>query len=310
VSEAPSRTVIGPLAAGLLLALSLHSCGIPQRVPEAMPFPEERIGGEEEWGATAAVVMRHSDGVRVQPPGAVAGYPLTHYQTKARLGAGGWIYTTGCGRAEFFWPGRASSLIVSGTSAVRLGDPDRDEALLALREVTHARLVLIPEDRIELPGGAILYGDPERASGPLLLERVASELLRLRNESRSLCRIAYLSASLEVAPGEEIDLPLPSAGSVPADPDSSARLVSTGIVDFRVTGRVEWREVEGQIRITALEESEIEAVGVSVRLAAGEELVLSPPRAMPFEESTPEGERVSEPPAEEGVVDEPPTPAE
>lgn len=281
-----------------------------------MFFPEDPDAGPEAGRATAAIVMRHTDEVRLQVPGTVAGFPLTHYRNKARLVAGGWVHVSGSGRAELFWPGRASSLILSGTNAVLLGDPDRDEALVRLREVTHARFVLTPEDRIELPGGAILRGDRERSNGPVVVERIGAELVRLRNESRGSCRVSFLADLFEIAPGEEVHLAIlsGSGGSRPVEPRPDARTVDTGIVDFHVSGRVEWRESEGRIRITALEESEIAAQGATVRLAPGEELVLSPPRPAPRSasdaESSGEGERVFESPAEEGTTDGSPAPVD
>jgi len=160
-------------------------------------------------------VVRHSDDVRVQRPGASAASPLTYYRKKTRLGPGGRVFTGYGGRAELLWPGDASTVVVMGPGGVVLGDVQRDEPFVRFLDVSRARLFLTPEDRVELPGGAILRGDPVYPSGPVSVELAAPEILRVRNQSSRAGRIDYKTASLTLGAGDEIDLPLLAFGTSP-----------------------------------------------------------------------------------------------
>jgi len=273
----PARTP-HRIAIGVVLAALALGCRSAQRVPGPMPLDQDPPPAPDFVGGQEVQVVRHSDGVRVRQAGAVAGVPLTFYRKKARVTAGGTVITTGTGRAELIWPGDASSIVLHGTAVVHLGDPQRDQPLLSFREVAHARLLLTPEDRIELPGGAILRGDPVYTSGPFILDLVEDEVLRFTNQSKREARIDYRLAVLELGPGDEVDLPLLPFGTGPLDPSPSAVRYETGIVDLLVTGRVEYAVEDTRVRVTAVEESEIEALGLRIRLAPGEEIVLSAPR--------------------------------
>ncbi|MEW6072316.1 MAG: hypothetical protein AB1726_06910 [Planctomycetota bacterium] len=271
-------------SAALLLAAGLGACASPQRVPGPMPLPAEVEGAAEEAPAgegAELTVVRHSDEVAVQYPGAPAGSRLTYWRKRARLSPGGRVITSAAGRAELLWPGDSSSVVMMGAGVAAIGDPRRDEPFVRFLEVSRALLQLTPEDRVELPGGAILRGDPAVASGPFSLELVAPEILRVRNQSTLGARIAYRAALLDLGPGDEVDLPLLASGTAPRDPDPAARRVETGIVDFVFTGRVEWTVVDGRIRVRAEEASELEVLGLRVRLAPGEEILLGPPENLP-----------------------------
>ena len=63
-----------------------------QRVPPPMGRPEGLMpagqGADYIPGPQEVVVLRHGDPVSVRRPGAVAGFPLSFYQKRMRVGSG------------------------------------------------------------------------------------------------------------------------------------------------------------------------------------------------------------------------------
>jgi hypothetical protein len=268
-----------------LPALVLSACigNYPQRVPGPLVLPvapaaetnADETPGAERSGSPAVTVQRDSDPVWVRRPGERGDYGLPFYQKRERVPAGTLVRTGAGGRAELLWAPDATSLAMFDEGRVTLGDPARDEPVLRFHSVTRALLVLTPEDRVELLGGANLEGDSLNTTGPILLESVPGSILRVTNQSKRLSRVRYRTENLELGPGESIDLPVLASGTEPREEATEAQtLLWSGLpVSFR--GRVERREENGGVSLTALEPALVTGLGIEVRLGEQETIRFS-----------------------------------
>ncbi len=234
---------------------------------EVLPLPP---GAEPlmQRGPEEVLVMRHSDPVQVRPAGSAGAYPLTFYSKRVRINAGSAVFVAPGGRAEILWP-NGTSLVLSDESVGLIGSPSRGQPIFLLASTDHATLQLVPGDEVMLQGGAILTGE----SGPYVLDRLYADILRVHNQSKGTLEIAYRDAIFELGPGHAVDLPLLEAGSVPLDPVGFRRIPATG---FEVGVRGDARsEVQGTaLLLSAGEPAEVDALGLRLRLAAGEEVLL------------------------------------
>lgn len=263
-----------------LPALALWACigAYPQRVPGPLVLPVEPTDAPPavpSSGKHAVTVQRDSDPVWVRRPGERGDYGLPFYQKRERIQVGTLVRTGAGGRAELLWSPDATSLAMFDEGRVTLGDPARDEPVLRFHSVTRALLVLTPEDRVELVGGAQLEGDSLSSTGPILLESVPGSILRVTNQSKLLSRVRFRTANLELGPGESIDLPILAGGARPREEETESQtLVWRGLaVSFR--GRVEQREESGCVSITALEPALVTGAGIEARLAEQETIRFS-----------------------------------
>jgi len=87
--------------------------------------------------------------------------------------------------------------------------------------------------------------------------------------------VRYRTANLELGPGESIDLPVLPSGTQPREEETESQtLVWRGLsVYFR--GRVERREEEGSVSVTALEPALVTGAGIEARLAEQETIRFS-----------------------------------
>jgi len=271
------------LRASVVLSGWLGACisSYPQRVPGPLFLsPEDASSAAAAdvapgFGQHAVTVQRDSDPVWVRRPGERDDYGLPFYRKRERVPVGTLVRTGAGGRAELLWAPDATSLALFDEGRVTLGDPARDEPVLRLHSVTRALLVLTPEDRVELVGGAQLEGDSLSTTGPILLESVPGSILRVTNQSKLLGRIRYRTENLELGPGESIDLPILTSGAQPREEETEAQ-ASTGLgLPISLRGRVERREENGRLSLTALEPALVTALGIEVRLAEQETLRLS-----------------------------------
>lgn len=260
-----------PLCIALTAAFSSCLSSYPQRVPGPLFLPEDGTPSESVPLSSAVVtVQRNSDPVWVRRPGERGEYTLHFYQKRERVPLGAMVRTGAGGRAEILWAPDATSLALFDECRVTLGDPERDEPTLRLHSVSRALLVLTPEDRVELVGGAQLAGDPLELTGTVLLESAPGSILRATNQSKRVATIAFRNERLELGPGESIDLPVLAAGSEPrADEPEPQRLELDGL-SAAIHGRVERQDLNGGLRLTAEEPTRILALGVEAHLEPGE----------------------------------------
>jgi hypothetical protein len=257
------------------LSLGLAACSNIQLVPGPLDLPPPHEVETQPTDGPQTIVVRHASPVWIYRPGATAGYPLPFYRKRERVTSGSAVRVGWGGRAELVWPGDATSIVMFEETRVDLGDPSRDQALVVFNEVTRAQLILTPEDRIILVGGAELRGDPVQPSGPFLLDRIGLDLLRVTNQSKFRGRLLYRDAVLELAPGDSIDVPVLSIGSAPYEVDPGLTRVASGGIELEVLGNVDPSPGTNAVHLKALGLSEVSAQGIQIRLARDEEAVFA-----------------------------------
>jgi hypothetical protein len=266
------------ICAALAAVLTLGGCAAreTQRWPGPMratqsPLPpgdaQNHPAGPEEVS-----VLRHADPVQVRPAGALRGYPLSFFDKRARLTAGGAVVLSPGGRAEVLWPDGAS-VMVAGETIGWVGSPSRGEPLFEFQELDRARIELREGAEVRLLGGAILSG----ASGPYLLHHDADETLAIQNQSKAPLSISFREERIELAPGQTLKVPLLSSGGAPFGEDAEfARFQGPGFA-LRMVGEPACTEVGERVEIQAAAErdADIRTFGVRVKLPAGERATFS-----------------------------------
>jgi len=237
--------------------------------PLEQPEPLRDVPPPADVSTLEALVQRHSDPVWIRRPGALDGYPLPFYRKRERVTAGTVVRTGYGGRAELIWPGDASNVVLFDHGVVLVANPELDEMLVEFLTVTRALIHLTPEDRVLLPGGSVLRGDPVEPSGPFQLEHFSPEYLRLINQTKRPARLLYRESEIELGPGESIDLPRLS-DTAPRPPHPAREELQGG--KFSIVGRVEPRIEGGSVRLKAVRPSEVSAQGIQVRLAPSDEV--------------------------------------
>lgn len=271
----PRRFPLAALPALLVPGLGACLTPYPQRLPGPLPVVGELPAvPPPSPNAPVVTVQRESDPVWVRRAGERGDSVLPFYRKRERITAGALVRTGAGGRAELLWAPDASALALFDEGRVTVGDPARDEPMLRFHSLTRAILVLTPEDRVELVGGAILAGDPLESTGTILLESLPASRLRLTNQSKRLATVAFRDERLEVGPGESIDLPVPVGGSAPRERREPERFELPGLaVAFQ--GRVERKDSAGGVSLTALEPTSVSALGIEARLEPGETVSFS-----------------------------------
>jgi len=258
--------------AALLAAPCAAACVYPQRVPGPLVVPPDSPPTASAPAGDASItVLRYSDPVFVRRPGARDDFTLPYYGKRERVAPGTLVRTGAGGRAEILYSPDASSFVLFDEARVTLGDPERDEPLLAFHSVTRALLTLTGEDRIELVGGAELRGASEGLTGPILLEAARGRLLRVTNQSKVDATVEMRDRTRALAPGETLDLPLLSTGTAPVPPEAEPeRLELEGgpVVHFR--GELEREEGARPAWLVARRASAIRSLGLTVTLGGGE----------------------------------------
>lgn len=234
-----------------------------------------RMAGDE----FPVVVQRDSDPVWIRRPGESADYALPFYRKRERIAPGSRVRTGAGGRAEVLWSGDASAVILFDKGALSVGDPEVDEPMVRFHSLTHALVSMTPEDRFTLPGGALLRGDPAQPTALLLLEEAGAELVRLTNQSKLMVRVSYRELELDLSPGESIDLPVPSFGSAPLVPGPEPVVLGPEALAAELVGRAESSESAGGLLLRPAEDCEVEALGIRLRLAPGDQALFLRPGA-------------------------------
>ena len=259
-------------AALCLVAVSGGCRAVVQRLPGPLILPEDppATAPEEANGALMAFVQRDSDPVWIRRPGERGYYPLPFYRKRERLATGSEVRSGAGGRAEITWTPGTTSLLLFDEGSIVLGDPERDEALVRFHSVTHALLTLEPSDEIELVGGARLHGDPKNATTPILIERPRIDILRLTNQSKLAVQVRMREESLEVGPGESLDLPVLATGGAPREPEAEPQVLGMLSAPVAFWGNLEHSGEGETLGLRAIDGVRVHALGIEARLAAGE----------------------------------------
>jgi hypothetical protein len=264
--------------------------------PEVDPLPPGDAAVHPA-GPEEVSLIRHADPVQVRPAGALSGHPLSFYEKKVRLTAGGAVIVAAGGRAEVLWPG-GSSIVLFGRGIGWVGSQSRGEPMFEFQEVERASLDLHEGDQVRLLGGSILSG----ASGPYLLERTPEGTMWVRNQSKGSVRLAFREELFELGPGQGVLLPLLSEGAAPFSDDPALQRVNGPGFSVRLLGDLEVAEESeaGMLRVNATtpsnEPREVRGLGVRVKLSTGDSAVFSGMGSRPTAKSKPEAPAATPPP--------------
>jgi len=270
--------------AALLACAALPAClwRTTQRWPGPMQSSADPLApgdsAEHPPGPEEVTLIRHADPVQVRPVGALSGHPLSFFDKRARLNAGGAVIVSPGGRAEVLWPG-GSSVVLFGEAVGWIGSPSRGEPMFELRELDRARLDLHPGDQVRILGGAVLTG----ASGPYVLQRDPDQTVLVHNQSKEPVQVAFREEHFDLSAGQIVRLPLLSSGGAPFVEDPELERFAGPGYNVRLLGTLDCAEADGGVRVRAPEGSagEARAFGVRVQLAAGQSAFFSEPKAAP-----------------------------
>jgi len=282
------RTFLASLA---LSCCFLTACNT-QRVPGPMGIVGDGgallpagQGGDYVPGPAEVIVLRHGDPVSVRRPSSTAGFPLTFHNKRLRVGSGGWVLSGTGGRAEVLWPGTSSAVQLFDKSSAMVGEPSRAEPILSLAHCAYARIELAPGDRIALVGGAELKGDDTLDAGPFDFQTVSRDRIAVTNNGRTLSKILFLQEELILGPGERLELPILPGGASPrpADYQATTLAVDEGFLGASPVGQgaLNRLPLSGQLALRAEDSASVEALGVSVSLESGEEVIFTPTGSNP-----------------------------
>jgi hypothetical protein len=266
----------------LLAVLAASGCRIqrwpgPMR-PTVLPLP----GGEdaaEPPGLEEIVAVRHSAPVSVRQWGSPSAYPLDRSHAKERVRAGGWVLSGAGARAEVLWPLEPASVELIDAGVAAVGERSRDEPALKFLSLTRAKLYLVPGMRIALPGGATVAGDPSDPSGPFVLEFIEPNLIRVDNQAKVSAYVAFREEVLTLGPGQQVDLGLLEIGTAPLESRADLRLLAARgergtLLEGLAEGGLESRADGAGLAVVARTRGALDALGVRIRLEAGEAALL------------------------------------
>lgn len=237
--------------------------------PMSDPLPAGSDSGTGE-GLEDVVVVRHSDPVQVRRAGASGAFPMRFHSKRERVTSGAWVYCGTGGKAELIWPKEGLAVMLFDECSVRVGERERGEPVVRLLLVSRANLDVLPGTVVELPGGALFEGDPERRSGPFVLERIRENVLRLKNQSKGVGSVRYRDEILRLSPGQIVDLPLMGMGTGPTPFVGAPLRIERGPVVVALDGALELVEGEPGVRVVAAGRGTVAGQGLSVQLEAGQ----------------------------------------
>jgi len=221
-------------------------------------------------GPEEVLVTRLADPVFLRRPGEASSYPLYHYRKQARVNAGSWIFCGAGGRVSVLYPDN-TEVILSGLGSGVVGSESRGEPIFFLLQCDRASVTLQPGQQLRLLGGAVLSAD----SGPIAIERLLDEVLRVSNRSLGAARIAYRDQVFLLDPSQMIHLPLLQTGSAPSEPEEGYQTLWAAGQHLRVRGEVETVDDSRGVRLRALGEHDLAGFGLRVRLDPGDEVLFS-----------------------------------
>ena len=268
---------------GLLLPL-LAACVADSRWPrietQQWPAPMQVVPGaldtsalhgiiSSEPGSEEVFVLRHGDPVQVRPAGGAAPYPLAFHDKEVKLNSGSWVLCSPGGKVEILWNG-GTSVTLSGRTTGLVGSKSRGEPTFAFVELENTLLNLRRGDQVRLLGGALLSAEV----GPIAVERLDSGVLRVENQSKGEAQLWFREAYFLLDPGQEIHLPLLSAGGAPLGSLTDRRRYGREEMLVELDGAAELLPHPEGVRVIMNGAHEIRGMGLRMQLAQGEQLVI------------------------------------
>lgn len=258
------------------LAAGLSGCFLDtQKYPGMMtpavdPLPE---GAKSTFRRSAeeAYVIRHSDPVRVRLAETNSVYDLSFYAKRTLIPAGSWVFSGPEGYAEVLLPGD-TQVALHGRGTGVVGAESRREPAFTLLDVTSASVSFGETGQVQLPGGAIL----EASSGPFSIDSVHDRLIRVRNGSNQVGRVDYRDSVIRLEPSETVELALLSDFSSPFEIDPSTRAVDSSAGRLSLRGDVEVSSSSTGTVLRATGTSEVEGLGLILKLSPGDEVRMEP----------------------------------
>lgn len=236
---------------------------------QTTPLPPGDRGIFKE-GPEEVLVQRHADPVQVRPAGLLSSYPLRFYAKSKSMRAGSSVYTGAGGRAEVLFPG-GSSITLFGTGVGIVGSTSRGEPLFLFQQVDRAHITTATRETVQLVGGAEL----RMQGGPVLVESLRADLLRVLNQSKGAIDVAYRDVVIALDPGEKVDLPVHAEEGTPRPPDSAWAELDASPFAVRTRGKLERIDSSaGQVQLRAQESSSVGALGLELSLGLDEEVRL------------------------------------
>jgi hypothetical protein len=266
-----------------LMALLCGGCGGIWRWPwgatQRWPGPMESLtdplppGDKELYheGPEEVLVLHHADPCQVRPAGYASAFPLNFYKKQLRVHTGSCVYTAPGGRIEVLWPS-GSSIALFGRGSGIIGSKSRGEPAFVFQEVERSEIQLAERDDVELVGGARLSAQ----GGPFLLQRVRSDLVRLKNQSKGPGEVAYRSSVFHLDPGQIVYLPIGTTPGTPRPDPGDWQEGNAAGLEARWQGQLERLDEAGVLGLRAQGENEIRALGQRVRLERDEEVRFRP----------------------------------
>jgi hypothetical protein len=168
------------------------------------------------------------------------------------------------------WPSGAS-VVMFNQAVGWIGSPSRGEPLFEFQDVDAASITLTAGDHVRLLGGALLHGD----SGPYLVERVRTDILCIKNQSKSKLTLAFRDDVFDLAAGQQVSLPVVSTGTAPIAAPPDQKKISGRGYDVLVAGRVTPVDDANALHLSADGPVDLEGLGVRVHLESGESAAFS-----------------------------------
>jgi hypothetical protein len=273
-----THTAAAALAVAALAALV--ACAPTQRYPGPMDTAAPLPPSNGAWyapGLLEVEVWRHADPVSIRRAGSAGGFPMSYLRKTERISSGSIVQTAPGGRAEIIWPVGRTSVMLFDEGAVIVTAPRRDEPTAVFLSLTRAELFLSPADEVMLPGGAMLAGDTEDASGPFFVSsKSGGEIVRLENRSKHVATVRYLEELLQVFPSESIDLPLLSPEAHAPDLAAGTEHGGAGAILVKTSGDAVAQERGEAIEVRARGPAHALGLGVQVQLRTGDRATFRP----------------------------------
>ncbi|MEM6673014.1 MAG: hypothetical protein AAF726_09220 [Planctomycetota bacterium] len=265
----PRRLV--PALGALVLAHLASGCFDTQRYPgilepQIVPLPDGAKSAYER-GPEEAFVIRHADPVGVRVAESNEKYDLAFYDKRTRVPAGSWVFTGAQAHAEVLLAG-ATQITLRGRCSGVVGSESRREPVFRLIDVGNASVTFGESGQVQLPGGAVLEGD----TGPFVVESVRHRIVRVRNRSGGIGRIAYRDSIVTIEPSESVDLALLEGGTVPYEVDPSARAVLSEAGRLQLRGEVDVLASDDGTLLRSSGTGQVEGLGLTLDLGPGDEV--------------------------------------